>query len=203
MVWFEIQICYSNQFKAGPDWRSTYQLKRECLLPVLDEYEIRNFLTLDEPDFVLFRIDVTEESIEAIRQAIQTYVEGNPNFSTINILNWSPREDARARILSAKQRAAGGGVFFPSGVPEQGWKILGRGGINPNWVGGPDDLERKVSEFSDFMEKVVGPFTKAYMREIPQGIDDPWMLSVFIHLLMDSVSIWQNNEKMARDFPFI
>jgi chromosome segregation ATPase len=64
-------------------------------------------------------------------------------------------------------------------------------------------LERKVEEFSRFMTKVTGQFTKAYIKEIPNVVDDPWMLSVFVHLLLDSVSIWQNLEKLTRDFPFI
>lgn len=170
---------------------------------VLDNYEIENFLTLDEPDFVLFRVEVDEEDVLSIEGDIRAFVEFDPNFSDVNIEDWSPEDDARTRILGAKQRASAGGVFFPGGVPAEGWKILGRGNINKNWVAGPDDLERKVEEFSRFMTKVVGPFTKAYIEEIQNGVDDPWMLSVFIHLLLDSISVWQNKEKLARDFPFI
>ena len=199
--WFEIQVCYSETFSS--DWRILYNLKRTCLLPILDEHSVENFLTLDEPNFVLFRVEVEEGIIRDIEEAIQSFVDSNPNFSNVNIVDWSPEEDARARILGAKQRALAGGVFFPRGVPDGGWKISGRGGINENWVAGPDDLERKVEEFSKFMTKVVGSFTKAYIKEIQNGVEDPWMLSVFIHLLLDSISVWQNNEKLARDFPFI
>jgi len=176
MRWFEIRICYSDEFKARPNWRHTYQLKRGCLLPILDECELQNFLILDEPEFVLFRIEVEEEIIEGIEGEVYSFVENNPNFSTLNVGDWSPEADARARILSAKQRTAEGGVFFFEGIPDAGWKILGRGSINEYWVSGPDDLERKVEEFSKFMANVVGPFTKAYISEVPDGVDDPWML---------------------------
>lgn len=203
MSWFEIQVCFSEEFKQHPNVGHTYRLKRECFLPILDRYGIKNFLTLDEPEFVLFRIEIEEVDIEDVRGDVQTFVEGNPYFSTVNVGDWSPQDDARARILGAKQRAVGGGVFFPGGVPDGGWKIVGRGSINGNWVAGPDDLERKVKEFSNFMTKAVGPFTKAYIEAIQNGVNDPWMLSVFIHLLLDSISVWQNNEKLARDFPFI
>ena len=151
MGWFEIQVCYSEEFRQQPNSGHTYRLKRECFLPILDRYEIENFLTLDEPDFVLFRILVDESVLEDAKGDIQSFVESNPYFSDIRVGDWSPQDDARARISGAKQRAVGGGVFFPSGVPTGGWKIVGRGSINENWVAGPDDLERKVGEFSEFM----------------------------------------------------
>lgn len=94
-------------------------------------------------------------------------------------------------------------MLFPGGVPEGGWKVLGRGQTDGNWVAGPDDLERKVEEFARFMTKVAGNFTRAYLNEFQERVDDPWMLSVFIHLLLDSVSVWQNSERRARDFPYV
>jgi hypothetical protein len=203
MKWFEIQVLYSEEFKRHSSWSETYRLKRECFLPLLDRYEIVNFLTLDEPEFVLFRVEVEEENIEGIKGDIQEFLDNDPKFSTIKIVEWSPEEDARARILSAKQRAIDCGVTFPGGVPEEGWKIVGFEQTTRRWHGGPDDLERKVAEFSRFMARVNGQFTRAYLKEIENCVDDPWMLSVFIHLLLDSISIWQNQEKMARAFPFI
>lgn len=201
--WCEIQICYSQTFKKGADWGILYQLKRECLLSILDKYSIEDFLILDEPDFILFRVEVDENTLKEIVEGIQVFVDKGSSFSKVNVADWSPEKDARARILGAKQRALEMGVSFPEGVPADGWKVLGRGQINKNWVAGSDELERKVEEFSRFMTKVTGQFTKAYIKEIPNGVDDPWMLSVFVHLLLDSVSIWQNLEKMTRDFPFI
>lgn len=201
--WLELQIRYSDEFMNSPDWQILYKFKRNCLLPILEKHSITDFLTLDEPKFVLFRAEVDENTLTKIRGDIQDYINEDPNFSNINVVDWSPEKDARDRILGAKQRALEGGVFFPGGVPEGGWKIVGRGRINKNWVAGPDDLERKVEEFARFMTKVTGRFTRVYLKEIEEGVDDPWMLSVFTHLILDSVSVWQNLEKMARDFPSI
>lgn len=201
--WCEIQICFSEAFKNQPDWNDPYKLKRECLLPILDEYKIENFLTLDEPDFVLFRVEIDEGVLEKIVADIKEFISKGSRFSSINTAEWSPEDDARSRILSAKQRAVEMGVAFPNGVSEKGWKILGFDHTTRKWHGGPDDLERKIAEFSRFMAKVNGQFTRAYLSEIENGIDDPWLLSVFVHLLLDSISIWQGTENMARAFPFI
>ncbi len=190
-------------FRRQPNWSDTYKLKRECLLAILDKYEIENFLTLDEPDFVLFRVEIDEEVLGQIVADIKEFIGRGSSFSSINTADWSPEDDARARILSAKQRAAGMGVIFPEGVPEKGWKILGFEQTANQWHASSDDLERKVAEFSRFMAKVNGHFTRAYLTEIENGVDDPWMLSVFVHLLLDSISIWHRTEDMARNFPFI
>ena len=201
--WYEIQICYSESFRSQPIWSDTYRLKREGLLPILDKYKIDDFLTLDEPGFVLFRVEIDGAVLGQVICDLKEFISKGQSFSNINVVDWSPEADARARILDAKQRALAGGVFFPQGIPEGGWKVLVRGQINKNWVAGPDDLERKVAEFSRFMARVNGQFTRAYIKEIANGVDDPWMLSVFMHLLFDSVSIWQDTENLSRAFPFI
>lgn len=201
--WCEIQICYSEAFRGQPDWSDTYKLKRECLLTILDKYGIENFLTLDEPDFVLFRVEIDDSILGQIVADIKEFIGKGSRFSSVNTADWSPEVDARARILSAKQRAVEMGVVFPEGVPDGGWKILGFEQTGNKWHAGSDDLERKVAEFSRFMARVNGHFTRAYLAEIEKVIDDPWMLSVFVHLLLDSISIWQNTENMARAFPFI
>jgi hypothetical protein len=201
--WCEIQICYSEAFKSRPNWSDTYRLKREGLVPILDKYKIDDFLTLDEPGFVLFRVEIDEAILGQIMADLKEFIGKEQSFSGINAVDWSPEEDARARILSAKQRAMEMGVSFLGGVPDGGWKILGIDQANKRWQGGPDDLERKVAEFSRFMARVNGQFTRAYLKEIEIGVDDPWMLSVFMHLLLDSISVWHNTENMARAFPFI
>lgn len=201
--WCEIQVCYSAAFKGSPNWVEIYKLKRECLLAVLDKYEIEDFLTLDEPEFVLFRVEIEEAILADVINDVREYVGRGSRFSEVKTAEWSPEADARARILSAKGRAVGMGVSFLGGVPVGGWKISGLNQASMQWQGSSDDLERKVAEFSKFMVRVNGKFTKAYLKEIENGVDDPWMLSVFMHLLMDSISIWHNTEYMARAFPFI
>lgn len=200
--WHELRLWYSERFlsRRHQTWRVLYDFKRSSLLPILEQHEIHDFLLLDEPDFVLLRVEVGDEKISKIKQAIQSSIEQSPDFAQVTVVDWSPEADAKTRILGARERAEGMGISF-LGIPPGGWKITGID--TGRWIAAPDDLERKVGEFARFMSRVVGQFTKAYLREIPQGIDDRWMLSVFIHLLLDSVSVWQQMEKETRNFPFI
>ena len=71
-----------------------------------------------------------------------------------------------------------------------------------NWVFAEDDLELKVSEFSKFMTKVVGKFTKAYFKNMPRMAQDRWLFSVLLHLLLNSISMDQMQEKETREFPY-
>lgn len=200
--WRELRFWYSERFRSrGPEgWRVLYDFKRNSLLPILERYNIHDFLILDEPEFVLLRIEVDEEKLSEIKRAAQSSVEQSPDFTRVTVVDWSPEADARTRILGARERAREMGISF-LGIPLGGWKITGRRA--GRWIAAPDDLERKTGEFARFMSRVAGRFTRAYLQEIPQGVDDRWLLSVFIHLLLDSVSVWQRPEKEARAFPFI
>src|SRR5258708_24849851 len=96
-TWNELRFWYSSRLPAS----SIYRYKREILLPVLRANAIEHFLLLDEPEFMLLRI-LTEAEVLAI---LRTSFEGTlaPLFSRITVEVWSPSDDARNRILSAKR----------------------------------------------------------------------------------------------------
>ncbi|MCZ2808106.1 MAG: hypothetical protein O2V44_01980 [Candidatus Bathyarchaeota archaeon] len=81
--------------------------------------------------------------------------------------------------------------------------IAGREPLNRNWVPTEDNLDLKIKEFSIFMTKVAGKFTRAYTTEMPRIVVDRWLLSVLIHLLINSISISQVQEREIRDFPYV
>ena len=91
------------------------------------------------------------------------------------------------------------GISFRD-IPEGGWKIetwcMGR------WRARPDDLKVKTEKFARFMSKIIGKFTRAYLEEMPERVDDRWLLSVFIHLLLHSISE-QRFERETRAFSWI
>jgi hypothetical protein len=153
---------------------------------------------LDEPEFVLLRIDVNGKSAKQIYSDLEKTILAEPLFSRVTVESWSPAEDARTRILTAKEKAKA----ILSDIPEGGWMISGKD-TGGNWAAAPQDIDRQVATFSTFMSKVAGRFTKAYLREMPYRVEDRWLMSVFIHLLLDSISTWQTEEKEIREFPYI
>ena len=128
-------------------------------------------------------------------------------------------KDAKNRILEARKRAEQLGISF-KGIPEGGWKVVGIKGyrlhvspaigpatglkgmvITPEWNIASENLEHKAELFARFMTNVAGQFTKAFLSEVSEYVDDRWLLSVFIHLLLNSLSMWYGEE--ARLFPYI
>ena len=40
------------------------------------------------------------------------------------------------------------------------------------WIAKPDNLDLKSEKFATFMSRVVGKFTRAYLQEIPERVND-------------------------------
>ena len=66
---------------------------------------------------------------------------------------------------------------------------------------GYEDLDSKVEVFAKFMAKVLGKFTREFLEEIPEYVDDRWLMLLFMHLLLNSISIWHEHE--VRMFLFV
>ena len=168
-------------------------------MPTLDKYRIGYFLILDEGDYFLLRAEVGNETAEDLKKEFDRLVGESSDFDDVTVTSWSPENDARQRILEARERAVQRGISF-QGIPEGGWKIENRDGIH--WIVKPENLDVETGKFAIFMSKVAGKFTRAYLEEMPKRTDDRWLLSVFIHLLLHSVSE-QRFEKETRAFPAI
>jgi len=193
LEWCEYKIWYGE--KADTD--KLYDFRR-ALLPILDEHEIEDFLVLNEPNFVVFRVEVDEDTMKGIKKSLEGIVEKSEDvFSRVTIDRWNPEQDARDRIIGASKRV---GLKLEEG---KGWMITGREPLEGKWISMEDDLEMKIREFSTFMKKVAGKFTRAHVEEMPRIIKDRWLLSVLLHLLLNSISIDQIQEKEIREFPYI
>ena len=193
LEWHEFRLWYGEKLSR----QRLYDLRRDLLL-ILDKHGIDDFLVLNEPKYVLLRVEVEEEIGKGIEKSLKDLVEQSKDeFSRITTEKWVPEKDARDRIGAAAQRL---GLKLEEG---KGWMIAGREPLNRMWVPALDDLELKVREFSIFMTKVVGRFTRAYVEQMPRKTDDRWLLSVLLHLLLNSISMDQLEENEAREFPYV
>ena len=171
---------------------------RKILLPILDEHKIVDFLVLSEPEYVVFRIEIDEETKNKIETSLNDIVkQSNGAFSKITVGKWDQEKDSRERILKAAKRL---GLNLEEG---KGWMIAGRGPLNQLWVPAQDDLDQKTEEFATFMTKVVGKFTRAYVEQMPRRVKDRWLLSVLLHLLLNSIAVDPVQENETREFPYV
>jgi hypothetical protein len=153
---------------------------------------------LNEPKFVLLRVEVNDPvKVEIEKLLIDIVSESHGSLGRVTIENWTPEDDARNRILGAARQL---GLQLQEG---KGWKIAGREPLNRTWVPTEDDLDTKIREFTIFMTKVVGQFTRAYVNQMPRRINDRWLFSVMTHLLMNSISLHNFEEEEIRAFPYV
>lgn len=193
LEWCEFRLWYGEKV----DIEKLYNL-RKLLLTLLDKHRIEDFLVLNEPEFVLFRVQVGEETKKGILKSLENLFEQSKGaFSRVTTEKWVPEQDARDRILGAAQRL---GIRLEEG---KGWMIAGREPLNRNWVPTEDNLDIKIKEFTAFMTKVAGKFTRAYVKEMPRIIEDRWLLSVLLHLLLNSISVGQVQEREIREFRYV
>jgi len=199
-VWREFRLWYSSAYTSAPSPDALFDFKKRRLLPALEHYNVEYFFILDEPQFILVRMQLENDEVTEIRTSLEQLLhETNTPFSKVSLESWSPSEDARTRILNAR-RMVEQQISF-QGIPEGGWRV--RREANGNWVAEPENLDQKTEAFANFMAHVAGEFTRVYLKEMPYRVNDRWLMSLFIHLLMDSISTWQNEESDVRLFPYV
>jgi hypothetical protein len=205
--WVEYQLRWVAGLRYDPD--AVFLFKKEVLLPALDACHIDYSFILDEPEWVLVRVQVEDDQRKAeILGKLLTAIQGSPLFSTITVDVWSPEKDARDRITGALQRL-GHSVALPPGFKGPGWRVYGQAGTQaqPGSLAiAEQPIEEKVEEFVAFITHVAGRFTEEYLRAMPRRIDDRWLKSVFVHLLLNSISTpmtpdGKGEEGETRGFP--
>ena len=190
--WHEFQLWY---FKTAiPE--DLFDFKKKYLLPLYDRPGVKGFLTLDEPDFSLARVLVEDDTAQELKTYLETAIAGGNLFSRVTAAAWDPKRDAVERIVGARARAG-----IDDEIPPGGWQITGMS--DGKWVACTQDLEKQAESFSIFMSRVLGSFTRAYIQEMPHPVKDRWLMSVFLHLMMNSISIYNDEEDEVRRFPAV
>lgn len=189
--WIEFRFWYSGSQTAA----QIYEYKRDKLLPVLRAHKLEHFLILDEKEFMLVRAP-SEKGLTESFPALLSSLE--PIFLKITFASWSAIEDAKNRIRSSKQKLKN------QNLPDDknGWEVKGKNNEG-QWVYSPTDLDPEVEAFAKFMTHVAGKFTEAYISEMPSKVENRWLMSLFLHLMVDSISTWNPEEQEIREFPYL
>lgn len=204
MTWKEFQLWYRQKPTQSSDQDEIFAFKQNALLPALDALGVTYAFILDEEDYVLVRIETTIEDEPRVKSALEQAILGSPRFSHVNIGPWDPEVDARNRIQKVLAQLPALG--FPPSPPGNAWTITGdfpTHTVQGSLKVAPMPLDDKIRESATYMAKVAGEFTLAYLRHMPSRVEDRWLKSLFVHLLLDSISTWQGDEKQIRGFPYI
>jgi len=200
--WQEFRLIITHEAKRKVWPKDNYDLIRSSLLPIINQIDLEEFLILNY--FQPGREDLIRFRVPAETQILQIVKEHLDNLKIKGIIHdyeeevWEPAKDASNRINSAKAKLEQG---FKTRIETTGWQIVGK--TNSQWMISSIDYGKKLSDFNTILTRVVGRCTKAFIEELGERPIDRWLMSLFIHLLLNSICCSKVEEREIRDFPYV
>ena len=175
ITWIEYRI-----FWAQPGIPERYSVIRERIFPVFGD-RFGGHLILNHSVYSRVRVDDTIQETSHLDAALDAL------FSEGVLTRWEKEEsrpdvDAHNRVVEAKERAhTGGGVTWKTrfGIVQVSIPPL-------LWQTGLAD-EQVEKQFELLMTKFVAPASKAYFDCFDRPPQAEWLVSMLIHLLLNSV----------------
>jgi hypothetical protein len=193
--WHEFKII--RKLKPNrEDWDTEsekhWEISKFHLIPLvrklkIEEFHFFNYFDSNIDSHIKFRFCGNEHVIERIRRHLED-LKTQGKVDSYELSEYDPKEDA-------KQRATEGA---PRRLADQ-LPILKLG----NWAVSPADPKQKTKELEAVLRKVVGKCTAAFYEDFDRKPKDMWLVSVFIHLLINSIGLSGNEEQSARQYPYV
>lgn len=202
--WYEFRLIFSEGDKTrGSVWpEENYQFIKNQLIPLIKRLHITNFhilnyfdLSLTNPnerDFIRLRVEVNESLLKQLKDEIINMIrEGE--IIRYEYETHSLRKDAEDRIESVRLQLI---------------KMIGRD-IDKNWdiagiqdgllqIAMTADYDKKVKDFENFLGNVLGNFIIAFYEQISEKPYDKWLMSLFMHLMLNSICFDKTEEITIR-----
>lgn len=183
--WWEYRIV----FVKAPivNWQQVhYKFIKDRLIPLIDRISVRNFHILnyyDAEDYIRFRVEANHSLQEKIRIEMDEFKKTGIIID-FEINSYSPRQDAERRFESVRKL-----LNTPQGAKyNKNWKITGIENERP--VVEQSDInayDKKLVAYENYLARILGKWTKLFFEEIEIKPDDLWLVSVFVHLIINSL----------------
>jgi len=172
MMWKEFRLIMSEPPRATDH----FSLIRNQLIPHVEELATRRFLILNyfdqNQDLIRFRVCGQRGDFNKTRSFLEE-MHNNHHILRYEESDWDPANDAADRIRSAGRRF---------GIEFENWILLpGNNVISGNFAAKHEQL---TAIFAD----IVGQCTKAFYKGVESKPQDVWVMSLFFHLLLNSLN---------------
>lgn len=161
-----------------PSYKGHFDLIKKRLIPFVNKNRLQFWVTNyfgPTRDFILFRVKTNEKKLDLARKLLQE-LERQKEIVSWKEDEWEPKEDAKTRIVSASKK-----LGLPSNVA---FRVMGPCMFNQKVA-----VEERVKQLESIFTKAVGSCTKALYEALDSKPTDPWMISLFIHLILNSLDI--------------
>lgn len=176
MTWNEFKLIVTDP----PRYSGHFRLIKDEIIPFVNEHSFSFWITnyySNTSDFILFRIKSEQEDL----RNVETFLD---DLKSRNIIAdwqcsgaWDPRSDARTRIEGLRQKVKG---YNPETHTIVGFD-------NSIVALSPDDgVAEKEAQLGALFE-ALGECTRAIYDNLDAKPNDLWIVSVFIHLLLNSI----------------
>jgi len=128
-------------------------------------------------DVILFRVKVNEAQLNIVKDFLEGLVYRSLLVRYYHPSNWTPSGDAESRIDGLSKKVRG---FNPNTHRIEAFTSRGLGCA-------PDsNIDERKEQLSALYESL-GECTKAIYTRLPSKPKDKWIMSLFIHLLLNSL----------------
>ena len=161
-----------------PSHSEHFKLVKDHLIPFVEKTGVRCWVTnYRDPsqDSIFFRVKVDRKEMELTQRFLDELVNRR-EIVRWDLGDWNPEEDARNRIASASQK-----LGLPRSVA---FKMQG-----PYIVNQEIAFDERVEQLRLIFAEAVGSCTKVLYKALKSKPTDPWMMSVFIHLILNSIDV--------------
>jgi hypothetical protein len=180
-IWKEFKIIVTDP----PHYRGHFELIKHELIPFVDKsclpFWITNYFD-HKQDYILFRVEGDRNQLKYVENFLNDLVTKGLIVRWIRS-SWDPRDDARARIDGLKSKIPN---FDPNTTRIEGVEFA-NGGQRIRVFTTPDsNIEERKEQLTALFE-ALGECTKAVYRHLETKPEDKWIMSVFIHLFLNSL----------------
>lgn len=188
--WHEFKLFFSDASESRNWRRENYDFIRSHIIPTITKIDIPNFQILNYfnpsqgEDFIRFRVEASPATIMRVDDEIGR-LKQQGLIRSFSKESYNPRQDAERRVECVRQK-----LEARWGKPvSTNWKIVG---LRDNNLAVDESdttaYAKKLEAFEAFLGRILGKWTKLFFEEIDIKPDDKWLVSLFIHLLINSIA---------------
>lgn len=173
--WKEFRLTITDP----PSYQGHFKLIKKHLMPFIEKTRLQFWVTnYFDPsgDYILFRVKADEKEQKSVEDLLRDLEKQKKIVRWDPPKDWNPKHDAKTRIASASGKL---GLPQDTALAVQGPYI----GLQKS------TFEERVKQLEMIFSEAVGPCTKALYKTLKSKPTDPWMMSLFIHLILNSIDL--------------
>lgn len=165
------------------------------------DFHILNYFEPNKRDYIRFRAEL-DPSVRRKLESEFALLVREGKMMRFERDDYDAAGDWDRRIQSVSREIGAWLEKNGSSLPAGGWTVAGTTSKG-EWVVLPGDDAGRKQQWVRFLTKVLGRLTVVFVKAMDMKPEDRWLMSVFLHLLLNSIACHGQEEQEIRGFPAI